>query len=103
MESNPFYQDQEYFTAINQDFNNDKRIELLAHYMDTNDFNLIHYIYLRRVNVAWKECSEGFQLSPTRMNCALAVVFPRTKKLEASDEKSLFKSAIILSYGFDRG
>jgi hypothetical protein len=71
--------------------------------MDTNDFNLVHYVYLRRVNVAWEECSDGIRLSPTRMNCALAVVFPRTKKLAADDEKALFVSAITLTYGFNRG
>jgi hypothetical protein len=83
--------------------NAEDKIKLLAHYMDTNDFNIIHYVYLRRVNVAWKECSEGFHLSPTRLTCALSVTFPRTKKLDASDEKALFRCAIILSYGFDRG
>lgn len=34
--------------------------------MDTNEANIVDYIYLRRTNIAWKACSEGYLLSPVK-------------------------------------
>lgn len=72
-------------------------------YMDVDYWNLTKYIYLRRLNLAWNHCSEGFLLSPARMMCALAYTSPRSNKLMPSEEKAIFKAALVLWYGFERG
>lgn len=97
------FEDQPYFKQINQGFKDIQEVELLAFYMDTTNFNLIHYIFLRRLNVAWKQCGEGSSLSPTQINCALAITVPRTQTLEAASEKAIYRSAIILVNGYDNG
>ena len=44
--------------------NGEEFYELLSIYMDLNEWNLVQYIYLRKLNLAWLECSDGYYLSP---------------------------------------
>ena len=39
--------------------------------MDTDDINLIRYIWIRRLNSAWKTCANRDNLNPAKILCAL--------------------------------
>lgn len=72
------------------------------HFFDTQHGNLFHYVYMRRLNIAWKECAEGNYLSPNRIMCALAITSPRSYSFAPQEEKGLFQAAVTLSKGFNR-
>jgi len=38
--------------------------------------NFADYIFLRRVNLAWEECSSSEGLSKTKINCAFEITAP---------------------------
>jgi len=42
-------------------------------------------------------------MQPSNIYCALAITSPRTKKILNPDEKTMFKSALILSDGHYSG
>ena len=40
------------------------------------NLTFVDYIFLRRVNLAWKECTTDFQLSVAKLDCALEITVP---------------------------
>jgi len=91
------------FSQIKHNINTDDAIAEILHFMDRNEANLIGFIWLRRLNYAWKTCSNGVQLNANRVLCALTITSPRTRHLIPAEEKAFFQSTIILSQGYNWG
>jgi len=60
-------------------------------------------MFLRRVNNALTNCSENYLVIPSNIYCALAITSPRTKKIYSPEERIMFKTAVILSDGYESG
>jgi len=53
----------DHFSYINFVLKEDDKIELMEHLLDQNKINLFSYIYMRRLNYAWKVCSTSGSLA----------------------------------------
>lgn len=89
------------FGYIANQFSNEDNLKKMMTYFDHEEANLYNYIYLRRLNYAWKTCAEGFEISPSRLGCALTATSARTTTLLPNAEKGFFAAAVTLWDGFN--
>jgi len=75
-------------------------VKQLLSYMDTNDdINLYEYMFLRRVSLGMRSCSDVSGLSPNKIYCFLSIAVPRLKNITITEESMYFKASMILTYG----
>jgi len=73
-------------------------------YMDRKDNATFYdYLFLRKLVVAMKSCSDGGYFVPNKLYCGLAITSPRSPTVTAQTEKMIFNAAIVLTDGFYYG
>jgi hypothetical protein len=64
--------------------------------------NFADYLFLRKTNLAWKECAIDDKLAKNRVNCALAITSPG-KTMYLPDSKYVFDLGWVLKEGVSDG
>lgn len=100
---NPEEGEIDHFSYINFVLKEDDKIELMEHLLDQNKINLFSYIYMRRLNYAWKVCSTSGSLAANQIQCAVSHTNPRSLSLSSYEEKTFFQLAVRLNRGFYDG
>lgn len=73
-------------------------------YMDRkDDMTFYDYLFLRKLVVAMKSCSDGGYFVPNKLYCGLAITTPRSPTVTSQVEKQIFNAAIVLTDGFYYG
>jgi hypothetical protein len=73
-------------------------------FMDrVDDATFYDYLFLRKLVVAMKSCSDGGYFVPNKLYCGLAITSPRSPTVTSQTEKMIFNAAIVLTDGFYYG
>ena len=73
-------------------------------FMDRKDnASFYDYLFLRKLVVAMKSCSDGGYFVPNKLYCGLAITTPRSPTVTSQTEKMIFNAAIVLTDGFYYG
>jgi len=73
-------------------------------FMDrTDNASFYDYLFLRKLVVAMKSCSDGGYFVPNKLYCGLAITTPRSPTVTSQTEKMIFNAAIVLTDGFYYG
>ena len=79
-------------------------IDEVFKFMDRKDYITFYdYLFLRKLVVAMKTCSDGGYFAPNKLYCALAIITPRSPTVTSQTEKMIFNAAIVLTDGFYYG
>ena len=55
------------------------------------NITFIDYIFLRRVNLAWKECTSDFQLAIAKVDCALQIAVP-ARRVDLPEANQVYRT-----------
>lgn len=67
-----------------------------------NQLNFADYLFLRKANLAWKECASETGIGYRAMSCALQITSPG-RVLSAPDAKEVYELAFVLKEGKNTG
>lgn len=81
----------------------DKQKEVFKYMDRVKDLTFYDYLFLRKLVVAMKSCSDGGYFVPNKLYCGLAITSPRSPTVTSPFEKMIFNAAIVLTDGFYYG
>jgi len=77
-------------------------LEYFDRFNNENQLNFADYLFLRKANLAWKECASENGIGYHAMSCALQITSPG-RVLSAPDAKEVYELAFILKEGKNLG
>ena len=81
-------------TALNKE-DSQKVLDILDR-ENEKAINFADYLFLRRANLAWKECAKDDDLGVGEIACAIQIACPAGKAIDYSKAKEIFNTAIII-------